>query len=149
MQKYQLAQLNIAAMKAPLDSPLMAEFNNSIDRINALADVADGFVWRFQTPEGDATAERPLGESTLVNLSVWRDLDSLKNYVYKSAHTEVMRKRHEWFDAMKETHMVLWWVPAGHLPSVDEALARLELLRSAGPNAQAFSFRQAFDAPQD
>lgn len=148
MATYELAQLNIAIMKQPLDSPGMADFVNNLERINALAEDSDGFVWRLQTEEGDANAMRPLGEQTLVNMSVWRDVASLSEYVYKSAHVEILRRRKEWFDRLKEAVFVLWWVPAGHRPSVDEAVSRLEQLRTSGPTPLAFNFRQSFSAPE-
>jgi hypothetical protein len=144
---YELAQLNIAAMKAPLESPPMADFVANLDRIHALAESSPGFVWRFQTAEGDATAVRPLGDDTLINLSVWRDVESLGDYVYKSAHVEIMRRRKEWFERVREAVIVLWWVPKGHRPSETEALAKLELLRARGPSAEAFTFRHPFPAP--
>jgi Domain of unknown function (DUF3291) len=148
MSAYQLAQLNIGVIKGPMDSPVMADFAGSLDRINALAESMPGFVWRLQTEEGDATAIRPFeNENMLVNMSVWRDVESLNTYVYSSAHVELMRRRREWFERMNEAFLVLWWVPQGHVPSVEEALARLERLRADGPTAQAFTFRHAFPAP--
>jgi hypothetical protein len=144
---YELAQLNIAAMKAPLESPPMADFVANLDRINALAESSPGFVWRFQTAEGDATAVRPLGDDTLINLSVWRDIESLSDYVYKSAHVEFIRRRKEWFERVREAVIVLWWVPKGHRPSEAEALAKLGLLRARGPSVEAFTFRYAYPAP--
>lgn len=147
MSRYQLAQLNIATMKEPLESPGMADFVANLERINALAEASPGYVWRLQDEAGDATAIRPFGEEVLVNLSVWDDVQSLSDYVYKSAHTEMLKRRREWFDKVGEAHMVLWWVPAGHRPSVEEAAERLALLREQGASAQAFSFRQAFAAP--
>jgi len=143
VSKFQLAQLNIAVMKAPLDSPAMADFVANLDRINALAESAPGYVWRLQTEEGDATALRPLGDSVIVNMSVWDDVVALNRYVYKSAHVEVMRRRKEWFERMTEAYLVLWWVPRGHRPSIEEALQRLETLRSLGPTPRAFNFRSA------
>src|SRR5215470_6235904 len=137
MSAYELAQLNIARMKEPLESPTMADFVANLDRINALAESSPGFVWRLQTDDGDATALRPLGEDTLVNMSVWKDVASLRNYVYRSAHTEVMRRRKEWFEHMSEAFLVLWWVPRGHRPSVQEAITKLELLRKDGPTEEA------------
>lgn len=116
MSQYELAQLNIAVMKEPLDSPRMADFVANLERINALAESSPGFVWRLQTEEGDATGLRPLGDSTIVNMSVWRDVASLNHYVYKTAHVEIMRRRKEWFERMREASMVLWWVPQGHRP---------------------------------
>jgi hypothetical protein len=145
---YHLAQLNIAEMKAPLEAPLMADFVANLDRINALAEQAPGFVWRLQSDGGDATAFRPLGEHVLVNLSVWNDVPALSQYVYRSAHVEIMRRRREWFDRMKSAHMVLWWVPSGHRPTIDEALGRLEQLRANGPSPAAFTFAQAYGPPQ-
>jgi len=147
MSRYELAQLNIANMKQPLESPTMADFVANLDRINALAESSPGFVWRLKSDEGDATAFRPLGEETLVNVSVWRDVESLNRYVYQSAHVEIMRRRKEWFERMREAWVVLWWVPKGHRPTVDEAIAKLELLLAKGPTAEAFTFRQAFLAP--
>ena len=147
MSAYELAQLNIAIMREPLESPGMADFVASLARINALAEDSAGFVWRLQTEEGDATAMRPLGADTLINISVWRDADSLNQYVYKSAHAEIMRRRQEWFERMREAHVVLWWVRRGHRPGTAEAIERLELLRASGPTQEAFTFRQTFPAP--
>jgi Domain of unknown function (DUF3291) len=147
MSRYELAQLNIAVLKGPLDSPLLADFVANLERINALAEGSAGFVWRFQTAEGDATAARPLGEDTLVNMSVWKDVTALRNYVYRSAHVEVMSRRKEWFEKMAEAFVVLWWVPKGHRPSLQEAIAKLELLRANGPSEEAFTFRHAYLPP--
>ena len=151
MSNYELAQLNVATMKESLESPGMADFVANLDRINALAEASPGFVWRLQTAEGDATAMRPMGEDTLVNVSVWKDAESLNKYVYESAHVEIMRRRKEWFERMREAYVVLWWVPRGHRPSASEAVARLEMLRSKGPTEDAFTLRKTFlppDAPQ-
>jgi hypothetical protein len=144
---YELAQLNIAMMKEPLDSPRMADFVANLDRINALAEKSPGFVWRLQTEEGDATAMRPMGDTTLVNMSIWRDAESLNRYVYQSAHVEIMRRRKEWFERMREAYVVLWWVRKGLRPSISEAIAKLEFLRAHGPTAEAFTFRHAFAPP--
>ena len=147
MSSYELAQLNIAVMKEPLDSPGMADFVANLDRINALAEASSGFVWRLQSDAGNATDFRPLGDTTLVNMSVWRDVESLNQYVYQSAHTEIMRRRNEWFEKMREMFVVLWWVPAGHRPAIEEAIAKLELLRANGPTEAAFTFKKAFPPP--
>lgn len=147
MSRYHLAQLNIAVLKAPLESPLLADFVANLDRINALAEAAPGFVWRLQTDAGNATALRPLGDDTIINLSVWQDVDSLSRYVYQSAHVEIMRRRREWFERMAEASTVMWWVPAGHRPAVAEALERLALLTKGGPAPEAFTFRHAYPPP--
>ena len=147
MAGHELAQLNVAVMKEPLESPSLADFVANLDRINALAETSPGFVWRLQSDDGDATAFRPLGDMTLVNMSVWKDVESLNRYVYKSAHAEIMRRRNEWFEKMKEAFVVLWWVPAGHRPGIEEAVAKLEHLRAHGPTEAAFTFRKAFPPP--
>jgi hypothetical protein len=147
MSNYQLAQLNVAALKAPLDSPELKDFVDNLDRINALAEGSDGFVWRLKGDGNDATSLRPLGENVIVNMSVWRDVDALKEYVYRTGHVEIMRRRREWFTRMAEAYMVLWWVPSGHEPTMTEAAARLDCLRKQGPSAEAFTFGEAFAAP--
>ena len=153
MPAYELAQLNIGIIKGPIDGPVMAEFVANLEPINALAERTPGFVWRLQTEEGDATAIRPYpeNENMAVNMSVWNDVDSLRLFVFQSAHVAVMRRRREWFEKMDEAFLVLWWVPKGHRPGIEEAKAKLELLRRKGPTAEAFTFRQAYpppDAPQ-
>ena len=149
MPPFQLAQLNIGVIRGPMDSPIMADFANNLDRINAVADESPGFVWRLQTDDGDATAIRPFEEENmLVNMSVWQDLSALKEYVYTSAHVEFIRRRKEWFVPMTDAFQVLWWVPSGHIPTVDEAIAKLDLLRRAGPGPKAFTFRTAHPSPE-
>jgi hypothetical protein len=148
LSAYELAQLNIGVIKGPMDSPVMADFAANLERINAVADASPGFVWRLQTEAGDATAIRPFDDpNLLVNMSVWRDVASLNTYVYSSAHVEIMRRRREYFERMDAAFLVLWWVPRGHRPTVDEAMARLEMLRAQGPGAMAFTFRHAFPPP--
>ena len=140
--------MNVGVIRAPMDSALMADFAGNLDRINALAEASPGFVWRLQTDDGNATSIRPFEqENLLVNMSVWRDVQSLSQYVYTSAHVALMRRRREWFERMDQAFLVLWWVPAGHRPSVDEGIARLELLRAQGSTAAAFTFRNAFPPP--
>lgn len=147
MTTHQLAQLNIALMTAPIDSPVMADFVANLDRINALAERSPGYVSRLQTDDGNATALRPFGEEYLVNLSVWRDIESLHDYVYRSAHTEILRRRKEWFARMPGNHAVLWWVPEGHRPTAAEAKLRLQLLDDRGLTPEAFNFKDPFPAP--
>jgi hypothetical protein len=147
MSAFQLAQLNIAIMKYPLDAPEMKGFVDNLDRINALAESSPGFVWRLQDEDGNATSVRPLGDSTIVNMSVWTDAESLSNYAYRSEHVQLMKRRKEWFERMKEAYLVLWWVRAGHRPDIHEAIARLELLRAEGPTQEAFTFRHVFTSP--
>jgi hypothetical protein len=148
MSAHQLAQLNIAWARGAPDSPVMAEFMAALDHINALAEASPGFVWRLQTEEGNATAYRALeDERTLLNLSVWQSVETLADFVYKSGHVEVMRRRAEWFERMAEAYLVLWWVPAGHRPTVREAEGRLRHLRAHGPISHAFTVRRSFPPP--
>jgi hypothetical protein len=147
MSRYRLAQLNIAKMKEPLASPSMSDFVANLDRINALAEDSPGFVWRLKDDEGNATAIRPFGEEFIVNMSVWEDVAALSDYAFKSGHVEIMRRRREWFERMTEAYAVLWWVPKNHLPSIEEAKERLYHLQKFGSTPYAFTFKEAFHAP--
>ena len=147
MSGYTLAHLNIARMRAPLDSPSMAGFAAQLDSINGLADVSPGFIWRLKDEDPNDPGVRALGEGMLINLSVWRDAPSLAEFVYRSAHAGVMRRRREWFTQIAEPYVVLWWVAAGNVPSIAEAARRLGLLRAQGASAEAFTFRSPFPSP--
>lgn len=143
----QLAQLNIARPRAALDDAVMRDFMDGLEPINRLADAADGFVWRLQDESGNATAVTgPFGEGVIVNLSLWRDIESLRLFTYKSEHALYVRRRRAWFEELEGPHLVLWWVVAEHRPSLVEAKARLERLAAAGPSPFAFTFTRAFDA---
>jgi heme-degrading monooxygenase HmoA len=147
-KKYVLAQVNVAVMRAPLDSPVMQGFVSRLAEINALADTARGFIWRLQTADGDATALRVFDdERILINMSVWESADALYAYVYKSQHSEVFRRRKDWFDRMETPTVALWWIPAGHVPTPEEAREKLKLLESQGPSSEVFTFKQRFDPP--
>jgi hypothetical protein len=147
--RYHLAQLNIGRMKAPPEDPMIAGFMARLDDVNALADAAPGFVWRLQTNDGNATAIRPYPEDALllVNMSVWKSPEDLRNFVYRSDHVNVMRQRRSWFEKFDGMYYVLWWVPAGHIPTIEEAKARLAHLQTHGETAHAFSFARLFPAP--
>ena len=146
MTDHHLAQFNAGRLHEPLDAPSMAEFRALFDPINALADAAPGFVWRLTDGEADdATAIRPYGEDVIINFSVWESREALWNFAYRSAHLDALRRRREWFTRMVQPYLVMWWVPAGHLPSLEEALDRLERVRREGPGPEAFTFRQSYD----
>jgi heme-degrading monooxygenase HmoA len=135
-------------MRAALDDPVMAGFVERLAPLNALADSSPGFVWRLQDEEGDATAIRVFeDEQILFNLSVWQSMQALEAYTYKSAHVEAVRARGEWFERMARPGLVLWWVAAGVLPTVEDAHARFELLWEQGPTRVAFTFRDRFEVP--
>ena len=145
MTTVHLAQINIGRMKAPLEDPAMAGFVARLDEINAIADRSFGFVWRLQTEEGNATYLRPFDdERIIVNMSVWESIDALRAYVYSSAHAELLRQRRDWFEKFDRVFLALWWIPAGHIPSIDEAKARLALLEQNGPTPLAFTFKTTF-----
>lgn len=147
--RWHLAQLNIGRMVAPTSAPEVAEFMAALDPINALADAAPGFVWRLQTPAGNATDIHEFDDPLLLlNLSVWASMESLRAFTYTTAHTAVLRRRREWFEKLGDAHLVLWWVPVGHIPTTGEAIERLELLRRDGPTPAAFTFRVPF-APEE
>ena len=120
---------------------------NNLDPINALAESTPGFVWRLQADNGNATNYRPYDDDTMINMSVWEDIESLHQYVYRSAHVEFMKRRKEWFELMREAYTVLWWVPEGHIPSIEEAVQKLETLRTNGAGPQAFTFAHPFPQP--
>ncbi|HEV8630932.1 MAG TPA: DUF3291 domain-containing protein [Thermoanaerobaculia bacterium] len=146
--KFHLAQVNIARAKGSMEDPIMAGFVARLEDINALADGSPGFVWRLQTEEGDATSLRPYDDDRILfNLSVWETPEQLREFVYRSMHVEVMRQRKSWFDRFEGMYYALWWVAAGHIPSIEEAKSRLDCLRTHGESAQAFSFTKLYPAP--
>jgi hypothetical protein len=145
---YELAQVNVARPVAPLTAPELAGFVAALEPVNALADAAPGFVWRLQTEDGDATAITVYDDPALiVNLSTWTSLETLGDFVFRGPHVEVMRRRRQWFVPMREAITALWWVPAGHRPTVAEAERRLTALRVDGPTPFAFTARTPFPPP--
>lgn len=148
-ETYHLAQLNIGRTVDSLDSPALKDFVDNLDRINALADESPGFVWRLQTDEGNATdvtvdAADPL---LIVNLSVWESTEALFDFVYRSDHVGIMKRRRDFFQKWDGPFMVLWWVPVGHIPTTEEALDKLAALRKHGPSPAAFTFTTPFASP--
>jgi hypothetical protein len=142
--RYHVAQVNLGRILMPVDDPQMAGFMNRLDELNALADGSPGFVWRLQTEAGNATYFRPYPDDDriLLNMSVWETVDSLKEYVYRMPHKELIRDRHLWFEKFWGVFLALWWVPAGHIPSIEEAKERVAHLEKHGPTAFAFTFQQ-------
>jgi hypothetical protein len=142
-----VAQVNVARAKAPIDSPALAGFVAMLEPVNARADTMPGFVWRLQDDSGDATSIRAFDDDlVIVNMSVWESIDALWAFVYDGMHLEIMRRRREWFQHFGVPPLTLWWVPAGHVPSVDEAKERLELLQANGPSPAAFTFKERYAA---
>ena len=148
MNGFQLAQVNIGRVRAPLDDPIMEGFRTQLDPINALADRSPGFVWRLQTEDGNAMAIRPFEDDRMaINMSVWESLEALQQFVYRSDHLAPLRDRSKWFEPIEGPILALWWVPVGHVPTVAEAADRLVLLKERGPSPDAFTFRQPFPSP--
>ena len=142
---YHLAQLNIGKLRHPIDHPEISEFADNLDRINALAEASQGFVWRLKDESGNATAIGGFNDPLIiVNLSVWETLADLKTFVFKSGHMEILKKRHLWFEKMSTAHLVLWWIKKGHIPSIAEARERLKTLTDSGDTAAAFTFGKPF-----
>jgi hypothetical protein len=146
---WRLAQLNIARMKFAADAPEMADFNAALDPVNAAADGSRGFIWRLESDDAGASGDWVFNDPAwLVNLTLWSDLDSLLTFVRSEGHLAIMKRRKEWFEPVEEETMVLWWIPAGTLPSVSEAQRRLETIRAVGPSSRAFSFKDPFPPPE-
>ena len=149
MSEYHLAQYNIAWIVAPLDDAVMADFTDNIDAVNALAEAAPGFIWRHQEADGNSTSIRVRDDDRIIiNFSVWESAETLFQFAFYSEHAGYYRRRTEWFTHEDNPYAVLWWVPRGHEPTVDEAEARLARLKAHGPTADAFTFKHRFAAPE-
>jgi len=147
-RNWHLAQANIARMKVPIEHPSMDNFRAQLDAINALADASPGFVWRLQTAAGNATDIQAFDDPLLLfNMSVWQDVDALHAYTYRSAHSGPLRARREWFEPAHAPSFVLWWIPASHVPTIEEAKEKLRLIAERGPTSEAFTFRDRFAPP--
>jgi len=148
MRDWHIAQMNIATALYPLEDPRIAEFVAALEGVNALAERSPGFVWRLKSDQGNATDIKVTDDpNTIVNMTVWESVEALFDFVYKSAHRLVMARRREWFDRPVRAYQVLWWMPAGSVPTVEEGLARLTHLDVHGPTAHAFTFKQKFPPP--
>jgi hypothetical protein len=145
-----VALFNIARLRAPMDDPLIDDFRNNLDPINALAEQSPGFVWRLQDESGNATNITPYPDPmTITNLVVWESIDELADFTYRSGHLEFLRRRRDFFEPPTGAIVVLWWIPEGHIPTLAEAMARLDHLRQHGPTPHAFTFRQRFEPGDD
>lgn len=142
--KMHLAELNVGRLVAPTDDPRVADFMNSLDRINGLGKRMPGFVWMMEgsgEPGTGNTEAKIDGDPLFVsNLTVWEDFDSLSTFVYQTLHKKFMDRKAEWFEALDHKHFVMWWVPAGHQPTLDEALTKLKHLQEHGETDQAFGW---------
>jgi Domain of unknown function (DUF3291) len=146
---YYLAQINIAKLLEPIDSPLLEDFVNDLDRINTIAENCQGFIWRLKDESGNATHINPFDDNSfIVNISVWESIDDLKNFTYNTDHFEVFKKRAKWFKKMKTPHMALWWLKEGELPTAIDGKKKLLQLETLGDTEESFSFKHLFDKPK-
>jgi hypothetical protein len=136
-----IAQLNIGRFRYPTDDPRMREFMDNLDRVNAIAERSEGFVWRLKDESNNATAIRPANDPTMaVNLSVWESIEALEQFVWATVHKQFYKRKSEWFQLPEAAHFVMWPIEAERLPDLDEAMARLEYLRSHGDSDVAFGW---------
>ncbi|WP_339724669.1 DUF3291 domain-containing protein [uncultured Paraglaciecola sp.] len=147
---FQLAQVNIGIAKGTMDSEVMKVFVDNLDPINAIAESSAGFVWRLKDEGGNATdIVFSDNANELVNMSVWESVEALKYFMFKTHHIDFLKRKKEWFETPSEATYVLWWIPAGHIPSIEEAKLKLSLIRKHGDTSEAFSFKKVFAAPSD
>ena len=145
---WHIAQANIGRLVASADDPRLADFFAELDRVNAIADATPGFVWRLKDESNNAMAIGPTPDPRVaLNMSVWSDPEALFEFVYRSAHTPIMARRRAWFERWDGADQALWWVEAGTVPTIDDALARLWLIDRYGPTQRAFAFKARFPAP--
>jgi len=145
----QLAQLNIAKAKYLLEAPEIKEFIDNLEPVNQLAESSEGFIWRLKDDSGDATSIEAFSDPRIiVNMSVWSSIDALKNFMFRTHHRDFLRRKQEWFHNIPEDSYVLWWVAEGHIPTIAEALIKLELLRKNGDTPNAFTFKSNFSAAE-
>lgn len=144
-----LAQLNIAKAKYPLDAPEIKDFVDNLDLVNGIAETSDGFVWRLKDDAGDATNIQAYSDpDIIVNMSVWQDAEALKNFMFRTHHRDFMRRKKEWFHPIAEDTYVLWWIPEGKMPTIEDGVKKLEYLRDNGDSPQAFTFKSNFTAEE-
>jgi hypothetical protein len=147
---WHFAQYNIARLRQPLDHPDTADFVAGFDEVNALAESSPGFVWRL-TDEATGLSSSYVraydDPSMIINLTVWETPEQFQEFVYRSTHTSFLRRRREWFEKLDAAYFVCWWIPAGRVPTVEEAVERLERLRREGVSDEVFTLRDLRPAP--
>src|SRR3954471_9925009 len=149
MSDFRLAQMNTARLRAPLEDPSMTDFVEGLALMNALADRSPGFVWRLADESGDGTGAAPAAPSRIYTLSVWESPEHLRAFAYQSEHLDYLRRRREWFlPHGHQAALVLWWIPAGQIPTLRQAISRLGRLQAGRPTPEAFTFREMFPAPE-
>jgi hypothetical protein len=150
MEEYYLAEINIARMKGvDINDPIMKEFADNIDEVNELAEGSKGFVWRLKDDNNNSSAYVNAfdDEQLLVNVSVWEDMETFEHFMYKTFHSEFLKRRKEWFHAFGKAHTAMWWVKKGHIPSLEEAMNKLNELQKNGASALVFDLKNKFEKP--
>jgi heme-degrading monooxygenase HmoA len=145
-----LAQLNVGRLIAPTDDPRVAEFMDALDRVNGIGKRSPGFVWMMEGSgePGTGNTENSIGGDPrfVANLTVWESLADLEHFVWNTMHRQFFQRRTTWFEPLGAHHFVMWWIPPGHRPTLEEALARLEHLRAHGASDHAFDWAYAAEA---
>jgi hypothetical protein len=149
MSKYQIAQINIARMKGVnIDDPIMKEFVDNLDHINGIAESSEGFVWRLKDESNNATYLNPFNdEQVIINISVWENIEALENFMYRTFHSDFLKRRKEWFQTYGKAHVAMWWTLSGQFPTQEEAIEKLEDLQKNGPTEKVFDFKRKFSVP--
>ena len=149
MKKYQLAEINVARMKGiNIDDPIMKEFVDNLDVVNELAENSEGFIWRLKDDNNNATSLNPYDdEQVIINISVWESVETLEQYVFKTFHSDFLKRRKEWFHKYGQVHTAMWWIEAGNYPTVEEAVAKLASLQKDGATQDVFNFKDRFSVP--
>ena len=144
-----LAQINISHMKAPLDAPMMKEFTDFLNPVNKLGEESPGFVWRLKDETSGASSsymQTPFDDAFIVNMTVWEDIASLSNFVFGTVHSYFLKNRSKWFEKAKQIQVVMWWIPVGHIPTLEEAKEKMDYIQLHGPTPAAFNYKKLFDA---
>jgi hypothetical protein len=149
--KYQLAEINIARMRGvSIEDPIMKEFVENLDIVNNIAEKSEGFIWRLKDENNNATSHNPFNdEQIIINISVWESIEALEHFMYKTFHSEFLKRRKEWFHRFGKVYAAMWWVPVGQFPTVNEAVEKLDYLEKNGPSFQVFDFKTKFSQPSE
>lgn len=137
-----VAELNIGRTLYPLDDPRMAGFVDNLALINGLAERTPGFVWRMKDDVGAGATDIKIGGDPqfIANMSVWESADALEHFVWNTLHKRFYNQKHSWFEKPAKAIFVMWPIAAGHLPTLEEGLERLEHLRAHGSSDHAYAW---------
>ena len=148
---HQLAQINIGRMRGVnINDPIMKEFVDNLEMVNNLAESSPGFIWRLKVDNNNATNFNPFNDDqVIINVSVWASINELEQFVFRTLHTDFLRRRKEWFQAFGKVYTGMWWIPARRFPSVQDSIEKLKYLQSNGPTQTVFNFKTKFPQPSD